>query len=276
MTIESLPSRRLAGSDGLGWRRVHAGLHDDPAETEAFTTRVPELLLVLVTDGRYRIESRHGRTWHRAAYRPGSIGVTAPGNRSELRWRATEAGPMRSLHLRLDPALLPGDGSVPDALTVDDPYVTAAARALHDALRDGAPGLYADAVAQGLVAHLAHRVTATAPEPAAATPLGAADRDLIVEYMRAHLADDVALDDLAALVNLSKYHFLRMFARTTGLTPHRYLSRLRLEAAADLLRGGTLPVQRIALRCGYGSPSRFAAAFQRAYGCTPTAYRRGA
>lgn len=273
MTIEALPSRRLTGSDRLGWRRVHAAVYDDPAEAEAFATRVPELLLVLVTDGRYRIESRHGRTWHRAAYRPGSIGVTAPGNRSELRWRATEAGPMRSLHLRLDPALLPGTGAVPDALMIEDPYVTAAARALHDALGAGAPGLYADAVAQGLVAHLAYRVTTTAP-PAEAAPLGAADRDLVVSYMRAHLADDVSLDELAALVNLSKYHFLRMFARTTGLTPHRYLSRLRLEAAADLLRGGTLPVQRVALMCGYGSPSRFAAAFQRAYGCTPTAYRR--
>ncbi|MDP9792745.1 AraC family transcriptional regulator [Catenuloplanes nepalensis] len=274
MTIEALPSRRLTGSDGLGWRRVHAAVYDDPAEAEAFATRVPELLLVLVTDGRYRIESRHGRTWHRAAYRPGSIGVTAPGNRSELRWRATGTEPMRSLHLRLDPALLPGTGAVPDALAVDDPYVTASARALHDALGTGAPGLYADAVAQGLVAHLAHRVTATAPSPGEATPLGTADRDLIVDYMRAHLADDVSLDELAALVNLSKYHFLRTFARTTGLTPHRYLSRLRLDAAAELLRGGTLPVQRVALICGYASPSRFATAFQRAYGCTPTAYRR--
>ncbi|GAB7046869.1 helix-turn-helix domain-containing protein [Catenuloplanes indicus] len=274
MTIEALPSRRLAGSDGLGWRRVHAAVYDDPAETEAFATRVPELLLVLVTDGRYRIESRHGRTWHRAAYRPGSIGVTAPGNRSELRWRATAAGPMRSLHLRLDPGLLPGTGAFPDALTIDDPYVSAAARALGDALDAGAPGLYADAVAQGLVAHLAYRVNAAAG-PVAAAPLGAADRELVVSYMRAHLADDVSLDELAALVNLSKYHFLRMFARTTGLTPHRYLSRLRLEAAAELLRGGTLPVHRIALMCGYGSASRFAAAFQRAYGCGPTAYRRG-
>jgi AraC family transcriptional regulator len=273
MVIAGLPSRRLEDSADLGWQRVRATVFDDPPVTDAFATEVPELLLVMVTEGRYRIESRHGRAWRGAAYRPGSIGVTAPGNRSELRWRAAGAGPLRSLHLRLDPGLLPDGGTFPDALAIDDPYVTASARALHDALRAGAPGVYADSVAQGLVAHLAYRAGASAT-PSPATPLGAADLDRVVTYMRAHLAGDVTLDELAALVNLSKFHFLRMFARTTGLTPHRYLARLRLDTAAELLRGTGLPVQRVAVMCGYASPARFAAAFRRAYGCAPSVYRR--
>ena len=91
--------------------------------------------------------------------------------------------------------------------------------------------------------------------------------------MRAHLADNVELADLAALVTLSRYHFLRAFSASTGLTPHRYLTRLRMQAAEGLLRGTGRSVLQIALDCGYRSAGRFTAAFRREYGVTPSAIR---
>jgi AraC family transcriptional regulator len=92
--------------------------------------------------------------------------------------------------------------------------------------------------------------------------------------MRAHLADDLALADLAALANLSRYHFLRAFSASTGLTPHRFFTRLRMQAAEGLLRGTDHSVVQVALACGYRSAGRFAAAFRREYGSSPGEYRR--
>ncbi|MGA5304089.1 helix-turn-helix domain-containing protein [Nucisporomicrobium flavum] len=267
-----LPSRLLAASDSLGWRHVRAARYADPAETEPFLTRSDKLLLVLVTSGRYRIESRRGVSWRAASYRPGSVGITAPGNASVLRWRAASSEPMESLHLHLDPGAA-GGAAFPDALTLHDAYVVASARVLSEALSVQAPALYADSVAQGLTVHLAHRFGKPVRQPA---PAALSDREVgrVVEYMRAHLGDDVSLDALAGVARVSKFHFLRAFAAATGVTPYRYLRRLRLEVAAGMLRRTADPVARIALLCGYRSSGQFARAFRAEYGVPPHLFRR--
>ena len=267
----------LRDSDALGWRSVHAALWRDPPVADEFR-RVPtsDLTVVLVTSGSYRIASRGRGSWREAGYRPGSVGVTAPGRGVRLRWRAVRPQPMESLHLRLDAALVDDiltaygrtPAALPDALTLDDDYVSAAAGALAGALRDGAPALYADAVALGLVAHLVHHSVAARPEPAA--PL---DAGRVIDHMHAHLGDDLDLDRLAAVAALSKFHFVRSFRDATGLTPHRYLTMLRMRRAATLLTGTGQTVRQVAAACGYRSPSRFAAAFRREYGTAPAGYR---
>jgi AraC family transcriptional regulator len=92
--------------------------------------------------------------------------------------------------------------------------------------------------------------------------------------MRAHLGDDVTVDDLAAVARVSKFHFIRAFALAAGTTPYRYLRRMRLETAAGLLRRTRHSVARIALDCGYRSTGQFARAFRAEYGVPPTLFRR--
>jgi AraC family transcriptional regulator len=276
MIVDGMPSRLVRSSDALGWRTVRALTYADPAETGPFVSGSEGLLVVLVASGRYRIESRHGHSWRAAEYRPGSIGVTAPGHASVLRWRSTSPEPMESLHLHLDPAAA-GGVTFPDALNLHDAYVTASARTLAEALSAGAPALYADSLAQALAAHLAYlagqptRRQATRP---AALPLSDVEVRRVADYMRAHLSEDVTVDDLAAVARVSKFHFIRAFALTTGLTPHRYLRRMRLETAAELLRRTPDSVARIALRCGYRSAGQFARAFRVEYGAPPALFRR--
>lgn len=269
------PSRLIRSSDALGWRTVRALAYADPAEAGPFVRRSDVLLVVLVTSGRYRIESRHGTAWQAASYRPGSIGVTAPGNSSELRWRSASTEPLESLHLHVDPAAVDGKAFA-DTLNLHDTFVTASARALAQALSSEAPALYADSVAQALAAHLAHLAghsPRTAPS-SAALPLSDTEIRLVAEYMRAHLGDNIGVDDLAAVARISKFHFIRAFARTTGLTPYRYLRRMRLATAADLLRTTRHNVTRIALHCGYRSAGQFARAFRDEYGVAPAHFRR--
>ena len=277
--LPGLPSRLLRSSDDLGWRSVHAGVWRDPPVAEEFRRPpTPDLLVVLVTSGSYRIESRGGGAWRGAAYRPGSIGLTAPGRGVRLRWRAAGPQPMESLHLRLAAALV-GEtldaygrtpATLPDTLSMDDGYVAATAAALAGALRDNAPALYADTLAQGLVAHLVHRSVPGARPAPADTRL---DPGRVIDHMRTHLADDLDLDRLAAVAAMSKFHFVRSFRAATGLTPHRYLTMLRMRRAAELLTTTGLTVRQVAAACGYQSPSRFAAAFRREHHTTPAQLR---
>jgi AraC family transcriptional regulator len=265
----SSPGQRVLSSDRLGWRSVRVQGFADPAEIGRFvTTASDDLLVVLVTKGNYVIESGKGR----ARYRPGSVGVTAPGNTTDLRWWSTSDEELESLHTHLSGELIartaealdqPG---IPDVLQLDDLFVRSACQTLGRAARSGASGLYADSIAQALAAHLLYGVGSEVP---------AGERTIrkVTSYMREHLHEDVSLDDLAAQANLSKFHLLRMFKASTGFTPHRYLVDLRMRKAAELLRSTRQSVLRVAIECGYSSPGQFAAAFRRVHGVSPGVYR---
>ncbi len=96
----------------------------------------------------------------------------------------------------------------------------------------------------------------------------------VLDYMTAHLEEDVGLAALAGEACLSPFHFNRVFASTMGMPPHRYLSRMRLERAKTLLSLRAMPISQIALACCFSSQSNFTRAFVRATGMTPHDYRR--
>jgi AraC family transcriptional regulator len=95
-----------------------------------------------------------------------------------------------------------------------------------------------------------------------------------VGHLHDRLAEEITLDDLAAVANLSKFHLLRRFRASTGRTPARFLTDLRTQRAALLLRTTDRPISTIAHQCGYRNPSQFAAAFRRRHGASPATYRR--
>jgi AraC family transcriptional regulator len=96
---------------------------------------------------------------------------------------------------------------------------------------------------------------------------------LIRDYLNANLRERVLLDDLAGLINLSRFHFLRKFKNTFGQSPHVYLTQLRMSHAYNLLRKTDEKVVMIALECGYAQHSQFTNAFKRHYGYPPAALR---
>ena len=94
-----------------------------------------------------------------------------------------------------------------------------------------------------------------------------------IDFMHAHLSDDVSLDELAGVASLSRYHFLRVFKRQTGLTPHAYLRSVQLQQAVILLRTSNASIGAIALQVGFASPGHLSDAFKRQHGITPSAFR---
>lgn len=91
------------------------------------------------------------------------------------------------------------------------------------------------------------------------------------DYIAAHHDRDVAVDELAALVGLSRYHLIRAFSKEYGLPPHAYANQLRLIAAKRLLAEGRCPADAAA-SAGFYDQSHLNRAFKRAYGITPGAW----
>jgi AraC-like DNA-binding protein len=91
------------------------------------------------------------------------------------------------------------------------------------------------------------------------------------DYLVAHAGRDVPIDELAALVDLSRYHLIRAFCKAYGLPPHAYANQLRLISAKQLLAAGHSPAHAAA-HAGFYDQSHLNRAFKRAYGITPGAY----
>ncbi|MBB6020043.1 AraC-like DNA-binding protein [Paenibacillus sp. JGP012] len=94
-------------------------------------------------------------------------------------------------------------------------------------------------------------------------------------YIENDYASMISMDQLAEQVSLSKYHLIRRFSASTGITPGVYLTRVRIEKAMELLRGTTLSIEQIASQVGYSSGSYFIKAFRGLTGLTPGDFRSG-
>lgn len=82
------------------------------------------------------------------------------------------------------------------------------------------------------------------------------------------------LDELSGLACMSKYHFLRVFCRVTGLTPYKFLMGVRMRRAAIGLATTQAPVASIAFAAGFGDLSTFNNRFRDTFGASPTHFRR--
>jgi AraC family transcriptional regulator len=95
-----------------------------------------------------------------------------------------------------------------------------------------------------------------------------------VEYIESNTSRDISLEELADYSLISKFHFHRVFKSKIGNTAKEYLTRLRLEKSAILLKNSSKAVNRIAYECGYASPETFTRAFNNYFSTSPTKYRQ--
>ncbi|WP_207950618.1 MULTISPECIES: helix-turn-helix transcriptional regulator [Marinobacter] len=101
--------------------------------------------------------------------------------------------------------------------------------------------------------------------------------DVLLERAKDFIHDcidaDLSLEDISAAAHLSKYHFLRLFRRQFGITPHQYVINCRINAARSALEAGE-SVNDVVHRYGFSDLSHFNRRFKRIYGMTPTSYQQ--
>ncbi|MGW2519133.1 GlxA family transcriptional regulator [Streptomyces sp. NPDC001617] len=96
----------------------------------------------------------------------------------------------------------------------------------------------------------------------------------VQQWITEHPGEDLSVESLAARASLSPRHFARAFQTETGMTPGRYVDRVRLEHARRLLEDTADGVEEISRTCGYGTPEAMRRAFVKTLGAAPAEYRR--
>lgn len=134
--------------------------------------------------------------------------------------------------------------------------------------------LYADSLAHTLIVHLIKKYSDTRVRPTT-TKQRLPQRSLaqVVEFIDAHLGDDLLLRRLAEIAGISPSHFLTLFKRSTGLPPHQYLVEKRIEKARALLLQTNLQIADIAIRTGFADQSHLTRLMRRYLGLTPRQVR---
>ena len=173
-------------------------------------------------------------------------------------------------------ALLPLRRALRQDLTLRDAQLASLMRLMAAEVRQGSPhgALYATSLSLALAAYLCehHAGGARAParERGTLTPV---QKSRVLDLVESRLAENLTLDDLAAAAGwVSRFHFLRLFKNTLGVTPHRFVLNRRLEAACQLLQTA-LPLADIALAAGFSSQSHLCTAMRRTLGLTPGQWR---
>lgn len=97
--------------------------------------------------------------------------------------------------------------------------------------------------------------------------------EAVISYIGEHLKEFITVETLANQAGLSPYHFIRMFRKATGFSPHEYLRNARINTAKYLLVNTQLPLKDICLSVGFSCESVFCHAFKKTTEMTPTEYR---
>jgi AraC family transcriptional regulator len=145
--------------------------------------------------------------------------------------------------------------------------------ALMEALSSNASSLPSEELAFGLIERVIALMAGDRRISNAPTEREAKRVVEAIRLVESDAARPLQLKEMAPIAGVSKYHFLRVFRRLTGVTPHQYLISVRLRRAALALASSRRPVIAIALEAGFGDLSTFNKTFRAAFGLTPTRYR---
>jgi AraC family transcriptional regulator len=228
-----------------------------------------------------------GRTLMDGRLTPGAIQVTAPGAEARVVFQS----PSDVLHLFIAQELLAecfedafghryaGDIVLDDPRFQRDPLIEHLGQALAmSQTNDAALGqVFTDSVSLAIASRLVTRhFTAWQPRPREAPPLPHWRLRRTLEFIDAHLSETIGLADLARNSGLTRMHFAVQFRRATGVRPHEYLLRRRIEQAQTLLLTSQGNLMDIALSCGFRSQPHFTTVFKRFVGETPHRWRSAA
>jgi AraC family transcriptional regulator len=129
--------------------------------------------------------------------------------------------------------------------------------------------LFWNDVASGFIGNLVARHT-SASEPRTRGALRKEVLKRLKDYALAHIDEPIEVAALAKIAGSSPFHFSRVFTRSVGMTPHRYVVRLRLQRAIELIRDGQLGLAEVAARTGFADQSHLSRWVRRVHGVSLT------
>jgi len=169
------------------------------------------------------------------------------------------------------------DLAVKPGIAANDPIVLHLGSCLTPAIErhDRANDQFVDRITTALNIHFARAYGGMHfPRPLVSGGLAAWQLRLARDTINTNLEEELPLEQIARECRLSVSHFARAFARSTGISPHRWLMRRRVEVAKDLMLTTDTSLVEISLRCGFSDQSHFTRVFAEAAGETPGRWRQ--
>jgi AraC family transcriptional regulator len=242
----------------------------------------PILMLNLQRSGQTRCEwTTEGRT-RKAEHGPGNLYILPAGTRD----RFTRWAPTNHLTLVMAPYFLarvleesahPADLELIPNWNLRDPHIASLMLALYADLEDSSPAgpLFGESLGVALAHYLLRRYSARMPRQLdykGGMPTARLNR--VLDFMRENCAKEMRIWELAQLAGMSPHYFCELFKKSTGLSPHQYCLRCRIDLAKVFLRSPQYAVNRVAKATGFADQSHFTKVFRRMVGVTPTQFRQ--
>ena len=257
-------------------------LHFPAGEGSYHAPDGPTLFVNLTARPIHYLQRQDGRT-HTGFYRQGDFTVTPADVPFFARWQGTED----CLQIRFSDRFLQrvaaetlaGQGdraALVPTFQQRDAQMGAMVSLLCRELQQAQPGtaLYVDSLANLLAVQLLRSYgSRPASLPSYDGGLPPPHLRRVLDYLDAHLSEDVKLADLSQLLAMSPFHFSRLFKQSLGISPHQYLIQQRVERAKQLLKQTDQAIAAIAFDCGFSSHSHLTKQFRHLTGTTPKAYR---
>lgn len=261
-----------AGSAAQGWKlsrwRNFVGSYALP--------ELPAPIYVVHLAGKREVKMWDGTGWSERSSRPSDATIMP----SHLSSRWLVDGELDVVTLTFPEALpIPAAARGPKFAFVDQLGVTLTRQvvaALYEPASDEREA-YVDALMTALKAHVTRSAAGSTERRTAEIPIACSSAHRLHQIMgliRAHPERDHDLEELAQIAGVTPSHFCRIFLKATGITPHRYVMKTKLDCAEHKLRESELAMSQIAEFLGFKGQAHFTRAFRQHRGETPSAYRQ--
>lgn len=275
------PPADLLSSRDIAWESVHFEYHHHPSHETPEHYPVQHVIAIQ-TDGQVQAERRLNGRLKREQIRAGDVCVVPA---QTAHW-IHSTGEQGLIFLSLDPDFLKQVAydsihsrqlELVPQFARPDPLIHQIGLSLKSALQTstGDSHFYADSLSVALAAHLlqnysVHSVLSIVSHGS----LPIAKVQLAMDYINDSLCEQLSLAAIAKTVDMSQYHFCRLFKQVTGMSPWQYVIQQRIEAAKRLLKKPQLSVVEASRLLGFSTQSQFTNFFCRHTGMSPTAYRK--
>lgn len=273
LTVHS-PERGWDGISVRGYRYAGSDVEVPPMR---------DYMVVAYRHGATSMRRRIDGAWIHEQLRPGDVSLLTRAAESHWVWPRD----IEVVHVYLTQDELAGtcrqmyereiaDVELHDVVKADDPAIHRTVMLIAHEAAQGAAGstLMVDALSCQLAVHILRRhAHVLFREPHGTGGLTFQQERVVRDYVATHLDARISLDDLAATVALSRYHFARRFRESVGTTPHAFVLAQRVARARTLLERTSIPLLDIACTCGFADQSHLTREFKKRVGTTPGRYR---
>lgn len=281
---DALPDRPVASSRNRGWIGVTVDVHSPVSNYAVRTPAHDHHLISYCLAGSARLIQRRDGVSHDGVFFPGMSLLMPAGYDSTWDGDAPHCARLRiptSLIATAAEQIGPHGISqfeIRNVFEARDLFFERVALTLAaeiERTEHPAQALIADTMSCALAAHLLRSYNGfEMPETYHVPPLGAKELGRLSAYIEDNIEHPIGLAELADLINVSRFHFARLFKRSTGSTAIAYVERCRIRKAQELISETDFPLAQVALMAGFSDQSHFTRRFRRHVGCTPANFAR--